>query len=304
MGSILDGIFGFLGGAVSSALETFVLWLYQLILLVFQVLYQLLGFIVQFLQTVIKAIAAFFDRLWNGFIKGIFTKVWDAIKAAHTWLEAKLGPIIKYLQHLRALLQRYFNIYIKPVLIFIQRIRQFLQILSALHIGFAQKLDAYLAQIQAKIVQSFAIVIGTINTLTDVINALVDPTALLRKPALLLSIRRQIPALIRVFTGRPPGYFFGVKGVTAGNPFSLPKLPFNFTDQAQNPPPSNYFSTDDGIGNTSGFLEGFTFTDGAADQTDPLPYFDDSLYPASPCTNPVACLVKVAQRSTERPNGS
>lgn len=292
MGDLLGSIFGFLGGSVASALENFVIWLYQLIITVFQVLYQLLGFVVQFLQTVIKGIANFFDRLWNGFIKGVFTKVWDALKAAHTWLEAKLGPIVKYLQHLRTLLQRYFNIYIRPILIFIQRIRQFLQILTALHIGFAQKLDAYLAQIQAKIVQSFATVIGTINTLTDVVNALMDPTALLRKPALLLSIRRQIPALIRVFTGRPPGYFFGVKGINASSPFSIPKLPLNLTDPAQNPPASSFFSSDDGIGDTSAFQSGFTFADGAADQTDPLPIFDDSLYPASPCTDPVQCLAK------------
>lgn len=304
MFDLLGGIFDFLGGGISSVLASFVDFLYQLIVSVFQVLYQLLGFVVQFFGTVFKAIANFVDRLWNGFFKGIFAKVWNALKAAHSWLEAKLGPVIKYLQHLRDVLQRYFNLYIRPILLFIQRVRQFLQILTALHIGFAQKLDAYLAEVQARIVQSFATVIGTINTLTNVANALMDPGYLLRKPALLLSIRRQIPSLIRVFTGRPPGYFFGAPGVSAGSPFSLPKFPLHLTDTSQNPLASSYFSHDDGIGPISGFMQDYTIGDGAADDAEPLPYFDDDLYPASPCTDPVACLVKVAQQATVKTNGS
>lgn len=298
MFDLLGGIFDFLGGGISSALASFVDFLYQLIVSVFQVLYQLLGFVVQFFGTVFKAIANFFDKLWNGFFKGIFTKVWNALKAAHSWLEAKLGPVVKYLQHLRDVLQRYFNLYIRPILLFIQRVRQFLQILTALHIGFAQKLDAYLAQVQAKIVQSFAVVIGTINTLTNVANALMDPTYLLRKPALLLSIRRQIPSLIRVLTGRPPGYFFGAPGVTASSPFSLPKFPFSLTDPAQNPPASSFLSHDDGIADTSAFASDFMVSDGAVDETEPLPYFDDDLYPAAPCDNPAHCFAEALRLLT------
>lgn len=304
MFDLLGGIFDFLGGGISSALASFVDFLYQLIVSVFQVLYQLLGFVVQFFGTVFKAIANFFDKLWNGFFKGIFTKVWNALKAAHSWLEAKLGPVVKYLQHLRDVLQRYFNLYIRPILLFIQRVRQFLQILTALHIGFAQKLDAYLAQVQAKIVQSFAVVIGTINTLTNVANALMDPTALLRKPALLLSIRRQIPSLIRVLTGRPPGYFFGAPGSKAGSPFAIPLLPLKLTDTSQNPLPSSYFSHDDGIGPISGFMQDYTISDGAVDETEPLDCFNDDLYPPSPCTDITQCLAEATRLLVEGANGS
>lgn len=292
MGDILNSIFDWLGSSVLSALETFIVWVYNLAIAFFQVLWQVIGFVAQTVLNVIKAVGGFLKRLWDGFFKGIFSHVYNALKSLSDWLEKKLQPIIQFLQKMRKWLQIYYNTYIRPVLLMIQHIRQFLQILSALHIGFAQKLDQWLAQVQAKIVQAFATVVATVNTLTDVVNALMDPLYLLRKPALLLSIRRQIPALIRVFTGRPPGYFFGAPGVSSSSPFSLPKFPFNFSSASQNPLASSYLGTDDGIGDTSGFFDGFTFADGAVDQTSPLPYFDDDLYPPSPCTDPVKCLVQ------------
>jgi hypothetical protein len=291
VGDILNSIFGFLGDGLLSALEDFIVWVYQLAIAVFQVLWQIIGFVAQTILNVIKAVGGFLDRLWKGFFQGIFTKVWNAIKAASTWLEAKLSPIVKYLQKVRAYYLKWFNTYIKPFLQLIQQVRQYLQILSFLHLGFAQKLDAWLAQLQAKIVQSFATIIGTINTAIDILNAIMDPAYLIRKPALLLSIRRQIPALVRVLTGRPPGYFFGAPGVSSSSPFSLPKFPLNLTDPSQNPLASTLLGTDDGIGDTSGFFSDFQFGDGAADQTSPLPIFDDSLFPTSPCTNPDQCLL-------------
>jgi hypothetical protein len=297
MGDLLSGIFDFLGSTVVAALEQFVIWLYQLIVVVFQVLLQLLSFVANFFAAVFHTVAGFLDSIWNKFFKGIFGKVWNALKAGQQWLESKLSPVIKFLQHLRQWLQRYYNIYVKPVLLMIQHIRQFLQILKALHISFAAKLDAWLAQLQARIVQSFATIIGTINTLTNVLNAIVDPLALLRKPALLLSIRRQIPALIHLATGRPPGYWFPSPRTGHGSPFTAPSLPFNFNDTAKNPPTSNYLAFDDGIAGVAQPGLDFQFADGAVDQAEPLDYFDDDLYPASPCTDPVECLVSVAKRA-------
>lgn len=298
MGDLLSGIFDFLGGTAVAALESFVVWLYQLIVVAFLVLLQIIEAVASFLQRIVKAVGGFFDRLWNGFVKGIFASVFNAIKSGWAWIESKLAPLVRFLQRLRALLLAYFNTYIRPMLLLIQHIRQYLQLLSFLHIGFAQKLDAWLAQIQGKISQAFYTVIGTINTLTDIANALMDPTALLRKPTLLLSIRRQIPALVRVLTARPPGYFFGAPGVSNNSPFALPKFPLNLVDTTQNPPASALLGVDDGIGDTSGFINVFTFSDGAADQTQPLPIFDDSLYPPSPCTDPIQCLATVAQKAS------
>jgi len=293
MGGLLGSIFDFLGGTVASALESFVVWLYQLVVAVFQVLYQLLGIVANFLFNILQNVAKFFDRLWNGFFKQIFTRVWTALKAAQNWLETKLSPVIKFLQHLRQLLLRYYNVYIRPVLQMIQHMRQFLQILKALHIGFAVKLDAFLAQVQARIAQSFATIIAVINTLTDVVNAIMDPLYLLRKPALLLSIRRQIPALIRVVTGRAPGYFFPSPRGKAGGPFAPVPGNFNCADPATNPPASHYLGTDDGIDGLSVPATGFEYTSNDTDQAQQLDYFDDDLYSDNGCpSDPSECLLR------------
>ena len=293
MGDLLGSIFGFLGGAAIGALETFVLWLYQLVVVVFQVLYQVIFIVAQFFAKVLSAVANFFERLWNGFFKSIFTKVWNAVAAAQRWLETHLRPVIEFLKRVRAYLQRYFNLYIRPILLLIQHIRQYLQILSLLHIQLAQKLDSYLAQLQAKIVQSFAAVTATINTLIDIANAVMDPTYLIRHPVLLLSIRRQIPALIHAITGRPPGYWFPSPKGSAGGPFAPPKLPLNFADPAQNPATSTYLSDTEGIGDVGGFLDTFTYAEGSVDKAQPLDYFDDSLYPQGLCPSgdPADCLL-------------
>ena len=293
MGDFFNSIFDFMGDAVVGALESFVVWLYQLVIVIAQALYQIVIAIGNFFWSIAKSVAGFFDRLWNGFFKGIFQSVWNAVKAASAWLEAHLRPIIDFLKKLRKLYQILYNTYIRPILLLIQHVRQYLQILSLLHISIAQKLDAYLAQLQAKIVQSFATIVATLNAAIDVLNALADPSYLIRKPALLLSIRRQLPALIHAVTGRPPGYWFPSPQGAAGGPFSPPKMPFNFSDPSQNPPTSSYLGYDDGIGNVSPFLDGFQFADGAVDATAPLDYFNDDLYSVVQCPggDPSKCLL-------------
>jgi hypothetical protein len=290
MGDLLGSIFSYLGGTFASALESFVVWLYQLVVIVFQVLWQTIFIVAQFFVKVFSAVANFFERLWNGFFKSIFTKVWNAVRAAQQWLETKLRPVIEFLKKLRKLEEIYFNRYIRPMLVLIQHVRQYLQILSLLHIRLAQKLDAYLAQLQAKLVQSFGTIVGALNTLINITNALADPTYLLRKPLLLISIRRQIPALIHALTGRPPGYWFPSPKAAKGSPFAPVPANFNFRDSAMNPPTSSYLPHDDGIGDFGAAFDGFQFADVAVDATAPLDYFNNDLYPLPACTDPEQCL--------------
>jgi hypothetical protein len=303
MGDLLGSVFDFLGGTAVAALESFVVWLYQLVVALFMVLYQLIFIIAQFFIKVFSAVAGFFERLWNGFFKSIFTKVWNAVRAAQDWLERHLKPIIDFLKKLRKAYQIWYNTYIRPVLLLIQHIRQYLQILSLLHIQIAQKLDAYLAQLQAKLVQSFATVMATLNTMIDITNAIMDPTYLLRKPALLLSIRRQIPALIRAVTGRPPGYWFPSPKASKGSPFAPVPANFNFRDPSMNPATSSYLSGDDGLGDLSASLVGFEFADGAVDATAPLDYFNPDLYPIPACTDAATCLGESMRRALTQTNG-
>jgi len=287
MWSILDSFFGGIGSAISDVTD----WLYSLVAVVFGWLYQLIENVVQFVLQLFGAVARFFDWLWQTMIATAISTIWNVLKSFVGWLEAKLLPIVQFLLKLRAMIARYFNIYVRPFLILIQKIRQYLQILSLLHIGIATKLDNFLAQIQGRITQAYATVIGTINAVIDVVNAIADPSYLLRKPALLLSIRRQLPALIRAVTGHPPGYWFPSPRGSKGGPFAPIGLPFNFQQYAAANPTSNFLSTDDGIGDPGSYFDGLMFTDGDANQAQMLDYFNDDLYPANMCPqNPAACL--------------
>lgn len=293
MGSLLGGIFDFLGGAVVSALETFVVWLFQLIVLVFQVLWQVIQGVAKFLLKTQGDQASMTDLQWTDGWHGFFSSLWDSVKKIWAKIGSSLASLLTFLSKLRKALERYYNTYIRPMLLMIQHIRQFLQILTALHIGFAQKLDSWLAQIQNKINQAFATVIGTINTLTDIANAIMDPLSLLRKPVLLLSIRRKIPALIRVLTGKPAWYFFPSPRGSKGGVYGVPSGPFNFADTNQNPLASTLLGTDDGIENVSLADATFQFAPGNVDQADVLDYFNDDLYPDKGCPNdPSKCLLR------------
>ena len=144
---------------------------------------------------------------------------------------------------MRNILARYYNTYLRPMLVWMQRVRQFVHILALLHIHIAQRLDTFLANLQAKILQGFYTVTGAINTLTQILLALQDPQYLIRHPVLLVNIRRT-SALIRAVTGLPLRYYFPSPRGSAGGYFAPTAWVLNPNDPAQNPPASHYLTND------------------------------------------------------------
>lgn len=260
-----------------------------------------MGFVGSLLNSVWSFLSGFLERivnaikwLWDNVFKRILTDLGKLLSKLHKWLEDHLRPVIDFLKKVRKYLQDYYTQHLLPMLRLIQRIRQYLIILSFLHIHIAQQLDQWLAQLQAKLVQNFATMVAIVNTLIDLGNALVDPNYLIRHPVLLISIRRQIPALIHAVTGRPPGYFFPSPRGASGIPFAPVPFDFNPSDPSQNPPTSDYLGND-GVGDLSGYTDGFTYLNGAVDQVGPLDYFNDDLYPEPVCSDPAQCLAQALQ---------
>src|SRR5437764_11983874 len=103
--------------------------------------------------------------------------------------------------------------------------------------------------------------------------------------------------MVRMLTGRPPGYFFPSPRSGSRGGIGHVKANFNPHDPTQNPPASAYLPGDDGLGNFQGFLAGQVPSDGAVDDVDMLDYFDDSLWPEPTCNDIVSCIVK--QRELE-----
>jgi hypothetical protein len=273
VGDILGSIFGFFGGLAGffGGLDQLLTWLGSL-----------LGSLVKFLQT-----------LWQFLVKHIIGGILNALRSLSAWLEEKLAPVIDFLKRVRAAMQSYYETYIRPFMVYLQRVRQFLSILALLHIHIAQRLDTFLTNLQSKIIQSFYTVTAAINTLTNILLALQDPEYLIKHPVLLLSIRRQIPALIHALTGRPPGYWFPSPRGSAGGPFAPPSFPFNFADPSQNPPTSSYLSNDGLPADLSGVVNCYEYTADAVDTVAPLDFFNDDLYPDTLCPyeDPAKCLL-------------
>src|SRR5215472_6759859 len=289
MFDFLSGIGDFLDGA-AAAIGAAVTYLFTVMLYLFNLLVALISAVVQFFATLLRSIGAFLLHLWQNFFKGILSSLWQHIRDVVSWLHDHLARVIAFLQRVQARLQRYYNMFVLPYLRMIQRIRQYLHILALLHIKIAAELDAKLAALQQQIVQSFAVVRAALNVAIDLGNAVIDPTYLIRKPALVLSIRRQIPALIHGLTGRPPGYWFpSPRGASGGAFAPAAGLPL-FSDGAWSVLPSTSLTDDAGVGDVTGFADGLELQPGAIDQQAPLDYFNNDLYPIPLCDDPVQCL--------------
>ena len=238
--------------------------------------------------------------IWENFFKQIFRGLLHAVDQVHKWLEAHLGGIIRFIQKVRSYVDRIFRLYVKPFLNMLQHIRQVLAVLRALHVKWAIALDRRLLAIENQVSGVFLQVRGILNGVIDIMNLIVDPMRLLRQPTLVLSFRRTINALIRVTTGRPPGYFFPSPRKGAG--VGLGRMPanFNFTDPASNPPASSYLSGSDGLGVFSGFMDVTPPENSAVDDVQLLDYFDDGLYDAPECDDAVTCLERAFAIATSR----
>jgi hypothetical protein len=273
MGEILGAIFGFFPGV-----GTFLAGL---------------GTILQSLGGLLRSLVTFLQTLWQWIVKHIIGGILKALRSAHEWLETHLQPIIDAIRTEQKALQKLFNTYIRPILIFLQRVRQFVHILALLHIGIAQRLDSYLTNLQNKILTSFYTVTAALNTLTNILLALQDPEYLIKHPVLLISIRRQIPALLQALTGRPPGYWFPSPKGSAGGVFAPPPIVKNYDVPRPLAPTSSLLSNDGLPADLNPFVNCYEYAPTAVDQVQPLDYFNDDLYPTTMCTNgdPVPCLL-------------
>jgi hypothetical protein len=144
-------------------------------------------------------------------------------------------------------------------------------------VKWAQKLDAYLVQLQAKITSIFLTVKGTLNAVIDVVNALSDPPRLVRWIAASVAGRRSAAALCRMWTGLPLGMFLPYTGADA-YPWEQPVMTSaDVMDPDKNPPVSVILN-----GLLPSSLLSFMDTDPSpsdaeVDQAQPLPYYANAM---------------------------
>lgn len=123
-----------------------------------------------------------FGWLWNKIIKQLITRVANLAKAIGDTISKVLVPAVQTLQKIRDLLNKLYDKFLRPILAYIQIVRKYLQILKALHIPFADKLDGILARIQGKIIAPYLWVLRTVNGYGRWINLIITAGGVLQRP--------------------------------------------------------------------------------------------------------------------------
>jgi hypothetical protein len=296
IGGILQGVaslFGF--GAPSFNAQAVANWTATS----FQAFGSWISNVFSWAMNALKQVSKFIGHAIGSFFKGIFVKLFHLIDNVHQWLEAKLRPVVDFIKKVRTWYDRYYKLYVRPWMNMLQHIRQVLSVMRALHIKWAAALDHRISQIESMTGGLFLQVKTILNGFIDILNSVIDPKMLLRKPILVLSIRRTWRAMTRVNTGMPHGFFYPSPRHNPGRGAGPIPLNFNFQDPAQNPPASSLLDDDSGLGLFSGFMPGAIPDDSAVDDASPEDYYNDDLYPDGNCSDAASCLREQFMAITE-----
>ena len=214
LGALFSGIFG---GASVGALQNAVLQLRDQLSEVADTLkrfaWQALVAIGKLLGMIRDLLANFLTLLWN-FLKKLAATVWKLLQEA-------LPKIIKALQNIRKFLLDLYAHYIRPILMYLQYIRRFLAILALFHVKFAAQLDAWLVNLQGRILAPFLYVMQTLNGFGNWINLILTAGLLIQRPVFLNSMYAyQRDWITMWWTGQA-----GAPGPTVAPPTATPGPP-------------------------------------------------------------------------------
>ena len=193
-GDLFAELEAFLGSILEFLLQV-VVFIWNTLVYVAQYIFSALQFIANFFYQLALDIKKAFQWIWENIVKVGLVKALQLFQTVRAWLQKVFGPILHWLKLARQWYDWAFNRFIKPVLILIQRIRQFLQIFRLLGFKWAARLDARLAQIENKIIQAYELIRQNLNRLTSWVQLIVDPTFLLRRNPLFGALIRSVPEL-------------------------------------------------------------------------------------------------------------
>lgn len=290
LSSILDSL-----GGIAGEVEAAIAFLVNLLVQLFQFIWAVIQNIATFLVNVFKHVADFFKHLWQNFFKGILTSIFNGVKRLGQFLESKLRPIINFLKKAQKFIDKAYKQYFGPILKILQKARQFLSVLKLLHIKIASQIDAVLAQAQHDIQNTFFQIRGILNTTIDLLNIIADPTKLLRRPTLILSLRRSVNALIRQVSGFPPAYFMPSPSPSAPRGVGFLPADFDVNNPVHNPPPSYYLTLEDDVPDFGFLGEGEFPDDTSIDGMNALGFFDQANWDTGDCGDPTICLSAAQQ---------
>ncbi len=148
---------------------------------------------------------------WKGVIPGIIRKIGE-LRARILKL---LDPLIRYLERARRFWDLTFNLYLRPILVLIEQVRSALVVFRIFGLKFAQALDGYAADLEARIFKLSHDQRIAINRILTFLDLLVDPPGLINARVFLGNLGRSIDDIVRITHHHQvlPGFSFNFRAV-------------------------------------------------------------------------------------------
>jgi hypothetical protein len=143
------------------------------------------------LNAVLGVLKRIWDLLWNHFLKLIIQAAINLQKR----IKAFLTPIINVIKAIRAYEMQMFNLYVRPIINFIQRLRAALLIFRVLGFKWAATLDNRLAAMESQLTKLWLNVLADFNRVLSYFDLLMDPQGYFRAGTYLATAIRSIGSL-------------------------------------------------------------------------------------------------------------
>lgn len=201
--------FGFLGsvfsgavGALISLLRNIFVFLFNLLVAITHFIWSALVFTVQFILRMLGHVGRFFRNLWEGVIKKGLLKLLQAYTRLVEKLNRFLAPVMKWIEKIRALIDKWYFKLFGPILNMIQTLRKILTIFRIFGLKFARKLDERLFRLERKILEPYLQLRKAINEVITFLALSFDPNGLFSRVPLLKSIGQIFGLLASLTSGR------------------------------------------------------------------------------------------------------
>lgn len=194
-GDGFDGIIGGITDAILQAVLAALAFIWNVLVAVANYIWSVLQFIWQFILRAFNFVKNGLKWLWENVVKQVITKLLQAYTKLRTILAPIFNHLLLWLQKARYYLDLIFNRFVKPYLVMIQKVRQVLGIFRLLGFKWAQRLDARLGALEAKIIGVFQTLRVPLNQAISFLQLLADPLGILRRNPLIAAVLRDAPEI-------------------------------------------------------------------------------------------------------------
>jgi len=201
VGGVLKGLGGLIGGGQANAPGIFS----ALPASVVNIAQGLLRFIWRALQALGKVFSVL-TNVWVRVLRPMLGRLVWVFRRLRRLIEHDIPWVIRYIDRIRRRVLEIYERYTRPMLVWIQRMRRMLLFLRLFGIKWAEKLDARLVQMQAKILYPIRVALEHIRMIEQWLNVIVSAEQLIQETIWGRSVFHYQDPLMRSWTsavGRP-----------------------------------------------------------------------------------------------------